>query len=251
MMEGFTFSGNIRTRSKREYHFDRLNSIRTLSEITFYTQFRGTSTKTKAGGLEIILHPLENIVRTGDTLRYVVSSLSTAGNSPIPQNGAVISFGRSDTTAKFRSAFSIGDTIAVTLSYISSKSKQQATVSQLIGGWGRIVHQGIFSAEYNVTMEGLKESFINSRHPRTFAGINSDTTKLYLCVVDGRQANSIGMNFSEMAEFLRIFNVTEAVNLDGGGSSTMVIRGRVVNSPSDQSGERPVANSLHVISTSE
>jgi exopolysaccharide biosynthesis protein len=78
-------------------------------------------------------------------------------------------------------------------------------------------------------------------------GFDRDSTKLYLCVVDGRQEKSIGMSFGEMADFLLSMGVWNAVNFDGGGSTTMVIRGKIVNSPSDKTGERPVANSFQVV----
>ncbi len=90
-------------------------------------------------------------------------------------------------------------------------------------------------------------TFLRARHPRTFVGIDRDTTKMFLCTVDGRQASSIGMNYREMAGFLLSIGVWHATNLDGGGSTTMVVRGKVVNSPSDKTGERRVANSLQVI----
>jgi exopolysaccharide biosynthesis protein len=70
---------------------------------------------------------------------------------------------------------------------------------------------------------------------------------MFLCVVDGRQTKSLGMNFHEMAEFLLSIGAWNAVNLDGGGSTTMVISSRIINSPSDITGERPVANTLQVI----
>ncbi len=72
---------------------------------------------------------------------------------------------------------------------------------------------------------------------------------MYLCTVDGRQASSIGMTFAEMANFLLSIGSWDAFNFDGGGSTTMVVRGAIVNSPSDPAGERSVANSLQVIST--
>ena len=73
-------------------------------------------------------------------------------------------------------------------------------------------------------------------------------------VVDGRQPGySVGMTLEELAHFMRTQlgnfslskeNAYQGLNLDGGGSSTMVVEGEVVNSPSDQTGERPVANAL-------
>ena len=86
------------------------------------------------------------------------------------------------------------------------------------------------------------------RHPRTFVGFTADSSKLMLCTVDGRSAKSIGMTFEEMGAFLVSIGVTEAFNADGGGSTTMEVLGKIVNLPSDSTGERPVANSLQVIS---
>jgi exopolysaccharide biosynthesis protein len=55
------------------------------------------------------------------------------------------------------------------------------------------------------------------------------------------------MNFQEMSDFLLSIGVWNAVNLDGGGSTTMVIHNKIVNSPSDKTGERPVANTLQIV----
>jgi hypothetical protein len=80
------------------------------------------------------------------------------------------------------------------------------------------------------------------RHPRTAFGWNS--TNLILVVVDGRQpGKSVGMTFPELADLMAGLGCAEAVNLDGGGSSTFWLTGRVRNRPSDGR-ERPVANSL-------
>jgi exopolysaccharide biosynthesis protein len=120
-------------------------------------------------------------------------------------------------------------------------------VRQVVGGAGRILAAGRNVSDSMAAVEGIKSSFTDVRHPRTFVAINKDSTRIFVCTVDGRQASSVGMTFDEMADFLRNIGAWDGINLDGGGSTTMVVRGVVVNSPSDASGERPVANSLHVI----
>lgn len=121
--------------------------------------------------------------------------------------------------------------------------------SEMVGGLGRIVKNGLFiSDSVNCIKETGGIEFFKVRHPRTFAAINRDTTMLFLGVVDGRSPQSVGMNFKEMADFIAFIGGTEAVNFDGGGSSTMVIHGNVVNKPSDKTGERPCANSLVLFS---
>ncbi|MBN1302905.1 MAG: phosphodiester glycosidase family protein [Anaerolineales bacterium] len=90
--------------------------------------------------------------------------------------------------------------------------------------------------------------------PRTAVGINRNGRWLYLIVVDGRQPfYSQGASFETLAEILVAYGAYQAMNLDGGGSSTMVItvdgEPQVINSPIDHyipGTERPVANHLGV-----
>jgi hypothetical protein len=81
------------------------------------------------------------------------------------------------------------------------------------------------------------------RHPRTAAGFSLDGARFIVAVVDGRSARSIGMTFSEMADLMAELGAGQAIMLDGGGSSSMVIDGTVRNVPSDGS-ERVVSNYL-------
>lgn len=90
-------------------------------------------------------------------------------------------------------------------------------------------------------------------NPRTAVGIAAGGRRVFIVVIDGRQAGySAGMSLRETAGLLRGLGARDAVNLDGGGSSAMVVaRGAgsstVVNRPSDAVGERPVANALAVV----
>ncbi|MFE7404964.1 phosphodiester glycosidase family protein [Isoptericola sp. NPDC057559] len=91
--------------------------------------------------------------------------------------------------------------------------------------------------------------FATLRHPRTAVGISADGGTAYLVVVDGRQAQSIGASLPELGRFLGQLGADDAINLDGGGSTTMVARlpgdagTSVLNSPSDGT-ERLDANGL-------
>jgi hypothetical protein len=88
--------------------------------------------------------------------------------------------------------------------------------------------------------------FLHKRHPRTAVGVRADGS-LLLVVVDGRQPRrSVGMTIPELQGLMLELGATVALNLDGGGSSAMVVAGRVVNSPSDPTGERPVRDALLV-----
>ncbi|HUQ06925.1 MAG TPA: phosphodiester glycosidase family protein [Kofleriaceae bacterium] len=93
------------------------------------------------------------------------------------------------------------------------------------------------------------DSLCTARHPRTALGFNADRTKLYLMVVDGRATGRAGMTCDEMIGQFQGLGATDAVNLDGGGSSTMWLAGAgVVNFPSDGS-PRVVGNHLAIRAT--
>ena len=96
-------------------------------------------------------------------------------------------------------------------------------------------------------MEGTISRNAETRHPRTAAGLSRDGATLILLVVDGRSARSVGMTLVELAATMRRLGAWEALNFDGGGSSTMVVDGIVVNTPSDATGERAVGNALLVV----
>ena len=70
---------------------------------------------------------------------------------------------------------------------------------------------------------------------------------MWLVVVDGRSDRSVGMTLVELGDAMRTLGVWDALNFDGGGSTTLVIDGRVVNMPTDASGERAVGNALLVL----
>jgi len=88
--------------------------------------------------------------------------------------------------------------------------------------------------------------FVAGRQPRTLAGVRADGT-LLLVTVDGRLPGwSVGMTLPESARLMRSLGARDALNLDGGGSSTMVVRGEVVNRPADRV-ERRVSDGLFVL----
>ena len=84
---------------------------------------------------------------------------------------------------------------------------------------------------------------MRARNPRTAMGLTRDRRTFLLVTVDGRSATSAGMYGTEMARLMELLGAWQAFNLDGGGSTTMWVRGRgVINTPSDATGERLVAN---------
>ena len=181
----------------------------------------------------------------GDTLLYVRRGATTENpGSMIPEHGAVLSaFGPRADAVK---ATSDGDTIKVLLATLP-RIKHGATPQALIGGWPRILKDGQNVASEAATIEGTLSRNAEARHPRTAIGFSRDSSRVYLVTVDGRSENSGGATLVEMAGLMKKLGAWQAMNFDGGGSTTMVVGGRVVNMPSDSTGERAVGNALMLL----
>jgi exopolysaccharide biosynthesis protein len=129
---------------------------------------------------------------------------------------------------------------AIEIATALSKNLRYATTA--VGGWPLLLADGNVQTR---SSNGGKDSYLIPRHPRTAVGYNRKY--LYLVEVDGRQPGlSMGMNFEELANLMKDLGCTDAMNLDGGGSATFWLEGRVMNSPSDKH-EREVANALVVV----
>jgi len=102
---------------------------------------------------------------------------------------------------------------------------------------------GPFLIENGKKIELIDTKFVKDRHPRTC--ICETTNSHLLITIDGRQTQAKGMSLLELQNFLLAKKCHTAINLDGGGSTTMWIKDKgVVNSPSDIFGERKVANAI-------
>jgi exopolysaccharide biosynthesis protein len=114
-----------------------------------------------------------------------------------------------------------------------------------LGGGPMLVHQG---RRQKISRDGAgtyESDSMFERHPRSAIGWNKDY--YFLVVVDGRQKNlSVGMTLEELSACMSDLGCEEALNLDGGGSSTLWYDGKVVNSPCDGV-ERNVANAIVVV----
>jgi hypothetical protein len=141
------------------------------------------------------------------------------------------------------SALRIGDTVRI----VESVSANIRSVRTLVGGTPRIVQDGVNVAGIPAYMEGAPPEFSSRRHPRSGVGFSRDSTRVVFLVVDGRQQGSVGMTLPEFADLMIEMGVWEGLNLDGGGSTAMVVGGTVVNVPSDPAGERAIANCLLLI----
>lgn len=212
----------------------RINTRPGPDEITLYNRFTGRTTPADTGVVEAIIAPQEGLPGSG---HGVVSAFDTApAGVPVPDGGVVLA-GRGRGAAFLQHLLEPGDTVRWEVAFDGAPGP----VREMVGGYPALLRDG----------DALETTgdFATTRHPRTAVGWRRDGT-LLLVVADGRQDGySVGMSLPELTDLLRSLGAVDALNLDGGGSTTLVVRGEVVNRPSDPQGERPVANALLLLAS--
>lgn len=177
-------------------------------------------------GVSVVLEPVAAALRPGRPVRACVAAV-IHGPAPLDQGRFVLN-GAGDGEV-WLSRVQPGESLEIGLE--CPGLPEWATGA--VGGGPLLVRHGLIVGGDAV------------RHPRTAAGYNH--REIILVTVDGRRAGwSVGMTLTELAHLMRELGCTDAMNLDGGGSTTMWVRGLVVNRPSDGR-PRSVANGLAVV----
>jgi hypothetical protein len=216
-----------------------------LASTVLYNPFYGAATPRVDSGpatAELVLatcSPQPGTDAWTHTRCHAAPGIRRGGGSAIPATGMVLA-------AHGAAADSIGVFAGHLVDLSVAVAPQRGPVRTLMGGWPRLVVDGRNVATRADSTEGTFPRFSAQRHGRTAVGFSRDSATLYLLVVDGRSTTSVGMSLVELADELRAVGAWQAMNLDGGGSTTMVVRDSLVNAPSDSAGERAVGSALLV-----
>ncbi|GMG95565.1 phosphodiester glycosidase family protein [Tepidimicrobium xylanilyticum] len=157
----------------------------------------------------------------------------------IPENGFIIAT-RGEKAKELLTKFNVGDEVKLTL----GTSPNLENIKFAISGGSIILKDG------NITNTNIN---IAGKHPRTGIGITKDRKELIIATIDGRDSSFVGVSQEIFGAILKDLGAYDAINLDGGGSTTMVIKpvdeqvAKVINKPSD-GGERRVVNGVGVFS---
>ena len=220
------FTGHVELPDKTKIPIDGVNRGRGESELILYNTYYAYWTLTAGGGREFL-------VRDG---RIV----------DIRNDNSVISEGTVVLSASGRQAWLMADLkIGDSLKIVQTLGPVWDKVTQAVGAGPCLVKNG------EIYMTTLGEEFgsdvAGGRAPRTALGITKDG-KALLVVVDGRSRSSVGYTLLELARFMLEQGAVEAMNLDGGGSSQMIIGSQIVNTPSDGR-ERRLGAGIAVVKT--
>jgi len=215
---------------------------RTSIGLAYFDRRYGELMDTAQGSLRMILTPGP---------RPVVAVIDSSGGVvAIPARGAILSLGVSAPPA-LRERL-----LVAALSHLTFDAQVALAPFhplEAVGGFPVLVRDSVEVADLD---QAGAATFAPVRHPRTIVGLAAAGRMVFLVTVDGCQAGySAGMTLRESAQLLRDLGATDAINLDGGGSTSLVLRRsspagvryELANRPSDREGERPVANALAVV----
>ena len=219
---------------------DRVNQGRTTQQFVLYTPRFGPATPADVGGTDVVLAGVAlPLTPTGVHQAVVLEVRPATGGIPIAPDTVVLN----GPAGSQLDALNPGDPVPLTFSITPGWEN----VREAVGGREFIVRDG-------ATSISPRPPLADELHPRTALGITV-AGDLVMATVDGRQSGySTGVDLEELAELLLSRGVVQALNMDGGGSTTVAVRlpgdpeVSVVNRPSDGY-ERAVANSLIVFSS--
>jgi hypothetical protein len=229
-----------------------MNKIRNNDNLILYTpDYMDGYTNTNQYGYEVIFTGASKNkdLAFGDVITGTVSAKreyasTTNTNSQIPADGFVLS--AHGEQMEFLKNMQVGEQVSISID-IDDKWKGS---KYILASGPRLVDNGAVSLSIDPNSSRARE-----RAPRTAIAVDRTMTKVFMVTVDGRaEGYSKGMNLTEFAQYLVKLGAYKALNLDGGGSTTMLARkhgddmASLINRPSD-GWERAVSTTLQAIST--
>ena len=260
LMQILTSHSAIQTADNTEILLNGINHLPHEAETVLLTSAYAPAAKPKQPSTVITVTGVTLPLHVSRDLTGNIDSVSTLLTDqplpPCPKDGVLI-VGSGSASAPLSAHCTVGDSVHLRYDLLAVSSPPADNggaapevpppiwqdVEQAIGGGPWLVRDGKIFVDGDAERLSATD-FVNARHARSAIGVCTDGS-LLLVAVDGRKATSRGVTLPEMAAILKRLGAQQAINLDGGGSTTMVVAGSVVNSPSDGK-ERPVANGLLV-----
>ena len=229
-----------------DYPVDGLNHSRNHKDAILYTACFHRTTLTSPGGTEFLIQ--------NDT---IIACRKQKGDSFIPAGGYVYSLGKDAKVDMTSIASANKAEVSFQLeTFLPTKSNELAlwhACDYIIGGAPLIIKDGVSVSDFS--QEEVRHSFLIKPHPRTAIGTCPDGTWVFV-VVDGRNPLlSVGFTINELTALMQSLGCTNALNLDGGGSTTMTVATEVVNYPCsmdeederNEKSQRPISDAIIIL----
>lgn len=213
-----------------------------VAGLTMFTEWWGRPTSVDPGAITLAVRITFGTSTRG---KGVVTATTRTGSAAIGPGRIAL---QGDTAVSWLKRRAVGDTIEWNSALQSADAVSPPAgarlphVTEAVGGFPVLLRDGKVITDAG---EPIGATFGPVRHPRTAIGWSNGGNRLLWVVVDGRQKPySDGMTLAELTTLFQQLGATDAMNLDGGGSTTLLIRNRIVNRVSDANGERAVGNAI-------
>lgn len=243
-----TFRGSVILSDEDTFTIQGFNIAQADNAFILYNHYTGSATRSNQEATEWRLKPLEPLQTNVPVLFEVTAVQRHQGNMVIPPDQYVLTGTGSVADVLYDKLFE-GDEVHLMMGTAPNRDPSLADtpIAELMGGGPRLLTDGEHATDNFVPFEGFGQNHSGERHPRTAIGFNKDKTLVYFVAVDGRQHFSRGATMAEMADVMLGLGCWNAVNLDGGGSTTLVVRDEPKNNHDWSFGlgvYRSVANGL-------
>lgn len=224
LFDRVSYSGTVKLPNGNPVAITGVNCERGPNDLILYNDYYDSSTRTNEFGIEYVI--MDN----------KVTAINPQNSSLVVGSVVLSAHGLS---AAALADLKVGDTVKITQTLGPTYDK---TVYAVGAGPTLVRNNAVF---LTTEAEEFGSDVAGGRAPRTALATTKDG-HILMAVVDGRQQHSIGMSLLELATFMREIGAVNALNLDGGGSSEMVLNSEILNSPSDGR-ERRVGDALVIL----
>ncbi|HXL03015.1 MAG TPA: phosphodiester glycosidase family protein [Candidatus Atribacteria bacterium] len=210
------------------YSIAGINRRNNGKELVFYDHFLGEKTPQQEG--------IESIIVRG----RVIETKKSEGGTVIPTDGFILQ-GKGEASQWMWQNLIPGSAVKVKMSiYPQDEGWEKWKEVKYILSSGPLLFRNGQPGPFG----NFNEKIVTEKHPRTIIA-QTEEGKILFLVVDGRNpAHSVGLTIPELVEELKNYRVVNALNLDGGGSTTFYLQGQILNQPSDLLGERKVSTAF-------
>lgn len=236
----FTTDTTFKRRLTPTQFYERNDQPLVVVNGTFFSFETNQNLNTVIKGGQVVAYNFKEKGKGKDSLQYFDSYKSAIGISK--KRKADVAWIKTDSTKRFAEASQLpvnasgnfllakrnGQFSPASNDLLFSKWKMQTA----IGGGPVLVQNGEIKITNDIERKFAGKA-INDKHPRTAMGYTSDD-KLIILVIEGRNPNAGGATLTREAQILKDIGCVEALNLDGGGSSCLLINGKETIKPSDK-----------------
>lgn len=261
-IDRYSFECRIETKKDTMINISMVNRFNRYTGTAFLNHYFPVSSSGVSSGLYLIFHPVAGYA-VNRPYKIVVDSIKSGPFRSVIDDSEGVIVARHEYVRRIRNNISIGDTLRMTVNLI----RNGPAIKNAMEGWPPIEFNG--RNLIRLKASGLKYGWLFAHLPvtRTAMGVSKDGRYVYIVVVDGPadwnvwtafkevgrwagltgKNKSLGIGLSALSDLMHQMGSWQAINLDGGSSTVMLIHGKQVSNPDSKVQQRPVANALLLI----